>query len=214
MPKRKVIRVDTSGLNPVEKKQVKTLAKNVVNRRYELKHHSSDQTSAVDATSTTRFTCMSTISVGSGEYQREGGAIHPKSLELRLHMQQPVSSTAQQRVRLVVFRWKKDNGVNVPTDDDLFESTAFKTIAPFKLEKMERSNFNVLYDRIVEFEPTARSQPSQKVIIKRIPLKGRITYDVGANTGKNHIYFALMSSTANIADNVDTSWYGSLRYTE
>jgi len=93
--------------------------------------------------------------------------------------------------RVVIFTWHMDNSVDVPQASEIFShnSVAYRQNSQFL--PVKPSNFKVHYDKrfaLDTYNPT-------KAFTIDIDVKQEMSFLIGANTGKDHIYCFYVSDS-------------------
>jgi len=102
-----------------------------------------------------------------------------------------VTGDATQLCRLIAFKWIPSNSSDVPNTAELITgSGAQSTISGFLQYKPSR--FQILYDHTWHLDTLAHPIKSFSFYVD---VNSRVEYDIGVNTGRNHIYFAYVSDS-------------------
>ena len=178
---------------PHRGKQVAKVVKNYVNRRIsgnmENKYLMTSSTNLVVG-NTIVITDISAMAQGDNKFQRDGDAVAPQSLEIRVNLQANLSAV-RGAIRVFVLSTRVEG---TPALGDFLDSTSFPLamIAPIKppphLQK-------VLYDRYVTLDTDTSTGSRAKHFIIRLDkrkLPARIEYDNGATTAPKNKLFLVM----------------------
>jgi len=132
-----------------------------------------------------------TVSQGVAVYQRVGQSIRVQHITLRGVL---TSADATQIMRIIVFRWNVSDSSDAPAVSELLD-TAGGTIPDYVANYLvyKPSRFTILWDEMFIF--STNWQPLQK-FEREIKCNSLVEYDVGVNTGKNHIYMMITSDSA------------------
>jgi len=139
---------------------------------------------------TTTFQDLSAVPVGTGINTRTGSAVHAKYLDLNMLF---VIADTYNVMRVIVFEWFPSDTSDVPGSAELY-STAYSAgnnEQYVALNPVKPSRFRVLQEFTVILD-VAHVALHKKVNLR---LKGSPSFDTGVNTGKNHIYVAIVSDS-------------------
>lgn len=176
-------------LNTRQKKEVKLiLAKNMELKSFDNIGSASPDTAGVIAK-------WFSIPQGSGNAQRIGNDITGTHIELRYDI---TLSDSYNKVRVIIFQWALDDGVDVPTVPDiLYLGTGNYFNALYSFDN--RDKFKILHDRRYLLEATSvgttstpLSSPTYKL---KIPHKQLKFNGAGATTGRFMIYQLTISDS-------------------
>jgi len=131
-----------------------------------------------------------TVAQGVAVYQRVGQSIRVSHISLKGIL---TSADATQVMRIIVFRWNVSDSSDAPAVSELLD-TAGGTIPDYVANYLiyKPSRFTILWDETFIF--SSNWQPLQK-FEKEIKCNSLVEYDVGVNTGKNHIYMMITSDS-------------------
>lgn len=210
MPRKKVPKYKTkrpAKLTLGEKKEVKAIVKRTV-RASEPLHYSDEYSTGTDVSTTATFLNLTdAISVGTIGTTRLGDVI--KLAKMRLHgtfvRKSGHSLTLDfDHIRMILFKWKPDTAVETPDITKILYNSAVDPYnAPIELDPAERAKFTVLEDRriIIGGRYSATSPVQVNIpIIKDFSINkfgkslGRVLYNVGATTGKGHIFLMVLGA--------------------
>jgi len=130
------------------------------------------------------------ISQGTSVSQRVGMSIRLRKLHVRITA---TIADATQVMRFLFFGWKVSDTSDAPSDAELFCATGLASnpvMAP--LLPVKPSRFRVIKD--VVFTMATNWKPVQTFVFS-IPLDWTSEYDIGVNTGKDHLYMATCSDS-------------------
>lgn len=185
------------SLSAKQAKQVKR----IVNKSQELKQHVVWQdTTASSTMATTRLT---TLGPGDGVDDRSGLKVIPRALEIDYTIQ---AADATNMVRVMVIRWKPNNGDDGPDYEEIFYTTAgvplvsqVKPLSPLVFEKSQRLKFDVLYDRIHSVNTTDNIADMGKIRIYNSAKRTKmppVFYDSDVlDNQKNGLYLITLSDS-------------------
>lgn len=104
---------------------------------------------------------------------------------------------ATQVVRVIFFRWKVSDTADAPAATELFTATglgSYSVGAP--ILPVKPSRFQIIKD--VTITMATNWKPVQ-VLEHDISLNWNVEYDIGVNTGKDHLYMATCSDSAAVS---------------
>jgi len=146
--------------------------------------------STVSSTST--FTDLTSgIAQGTTMYQRIGQSVRVQNISMKGIL--TIADTTQV-IRIIIFKWLVSDTTDAPQVGELLD-TAGGTIPEYVAQKLvyRPSRFAVLWDKTWTFAQNWQPVLSFDHIVK---LNSEVEYDVGVNTGKNHIYMMTVSDSA------------------
>jgi len=179
-------------LNTRQKTQVKKLIGNQI----EWKHHDSSFAAlAVDASGiVTGPYCAP--SQGDGDSQRIGNRVRVKSTLMKFDI---TTSDASQQVRIVVFRWKPDSTIDIPTPAKVFDTLVNNpAMANISTQALQMGTIHVIYDTIVSSTTADAARHYRRCFRfgKKLGVKN-INFSSDASIlGTNNIYAAFISDSA------------------
>lgn len=125
------------------------------------------------------------ITQGISVSQRIGMSIRIKHVKIRMTC---TIGDPTQVMRFVLFRWKVSDTSDVPGDTELFTATglaSYPVMAP--ILPVKPSRFQIVKDHTITM--STNWKPVQTLIFD-IPLNWDVEYDIGVNTGKEHLWLA------------------------
>jgi hypothetical protein len=132
------------------------------------------------------FTNVTSLATGNTNGTRVGTKILPLKLKFRIVM---VLADTTNVFRIIIFRWKMNNGSDAPSQSELLTLTTdpMSNSVPLK-----PSRFKIIKDHtvVMDVSHTIRFWETS------IPLSGDITYDPSVNTGIDHLYVYVMSDSS------------------
>jgi len=139
----------------------------------------------------------SSIPQGDTIQAREGDRIQPTHLRFSY---QCVHDAVTVISRIIVFQWKPDNQVDAPAMNKILEipSSQQSVYSPYMQDKVDRSKFTVLYDKMHTGDATGLTATThtRTINIKKFANK-YINYNESATaTGKSLIYVLAFSNVA------------------
>jgi hypothetical protein len=151
---------------------------------------------------------LTSIPAGTGANVRAGLEVRARKLKLNYLV---TIGDAYNVLRLIIFRWVPNDASDVPGDNEIF-STRFTSgsadpMATFFGEKPSR--FKVLYDKIHTLDVAHVIQATEL----SLDLGFDISFNPGANTGRNHIYFATITDSA-VVPNPGIQIYSTMYFDE
>jgi hypothetical protein len=173
---------------PKQPSTVTRQVKQVLDSRKQVKFL--DNNSSNSLTTTPTIFDLSSVAQGNTVYQRIGQSIIAKALKVRALF---TIADATQVMRIVIFKWFMSDTSDVPSTGELFDLSGSAAIynLPFLLYKPSR--FKILYDKTITM--STNWQPVQMLEMS-IPLNHQVEFDIGANTGRNHVYVWLVSDSS------------------
>lgn len=186
-PRRRAPTIEArSGLNKLEKKQVKQL----VRGQSETKRFVSAVGIASVDYSGGISPNLSAIAQGDGYNQREGDVVTLSKGVLRMTLTAGPTTNA---IRVILFRWLEDS-TTAPTVGDLllagYSGSADAPRAPLVFGAL-REKFNVLYDRTfgLGFNSKEIVQIEKSIYFKN----SKVRFNPAATTGRSNIYMMIIS---------------------
>jgi len=138
----------------------------------------------------------SVVAQGSSIHTREGDRIEPTSMRISY---QCVHDAVTVVSRIIVFQWKPDNQVDAPSMAKILEvpSTTQSVYSPYMQDKVDRSKFVVLYDKMHTGDATGLTATThtRTINIKKFANK-YINFNESATTGKSAIYVLAFSNVS------------------
>jgi hypothetical protein len=144
------------------------------------------------------------ITVGTAANQRVGSKIFIKYIHYALEM---IVGDATQLVRFMVFRWRPDNGSDVPGTSEIFDGTF---VCLSTLLKYSPSRFEVLYDNLWHLDTLAHPVKSANFNVR---VNRPCQYLIGGNSGQDHIY-AMYVCDSSIAPNPSIRIISQVNYVD
>jgi len=182
----------TQAVSKATKKYVKTAIKSNKETNYALIDNSANNISY----DVPLLATWSAVAQGDTIHNREGDRIEPTNLRMSY---QCVHDAATVISRIIIFQWKPDNQVDAPSMAKILEvpSTTQSVYSPYMQDKVDRSKFVVLYDKMHTGDTaglTAYTR-TRTVNIKKFANK-YINYNESATTGKSAIYVLAFSNVS------------------
>lgn len=146
------------------------------------------------SSSSTVYTDVSDIGQGTTILTRTGGEIRLKRFVLRWNA---VVADVTNLIRVILFVWKPSSTSDTPSDAELFNDpsdTTRKVISPTL--PLKPSRFRILKDSTVMLD-SYHQQRCGDFSIDLGDLK--VSYDLGVNTGVNHLYLAVVSDSSAVS---------------
>lgn len=181
------------ALNKKQRKQVKALAEQVIEKKAEIKHHDTVGNILTLQWASPSIFDITQISQSFSDTSRVGDSFELKSIHFRGMLGLGVSPQFEATrlstvIRMIMFQWKEDNNT-APTQGDILQnvsSNLYSVYSQYKLDKNKK--YNILYDEIFKFD---RIECVTKVIDIFVNKKfsKKIQYSNASTTnGVNHIY--------------------------
>jgi len=182
--------------SPKVSKATKTYVKKALTANKETNYLQVDSGSTGISYDTPLLVHLSAIAQGAGTSLRDGDRIQPIKLEYRF---QVVHSAITEISRVILFQWKPDTAIEVPTLAKLLEvsGTNFSVYSPYVQDSVERAKFQVLKDYTFTGAGVATTAPTFWRSIKVSKFLNKfINYNDGATTGKSQLYIIGFSNLA------------------
>jgi hypothetical protein len=201
-------------LSAAAKKEVLAIVKGREASQIELRYFDFNFAIALSAAGTIQP--LTPILSGDQIYNRTGNQIDYKSLEIMFETDIPAAgptSDVFDNVRVIIFEWKDDDGVFVPTKanivDALFTPVEL-SIEPLNID--EKGNFRILFDG---FHSVNHASVPSLITRKDIALRGKGIYSTGPGsfTGVGMLYLLAWSDSL-LTSHPQFSFTSRLRYTE
>lgn len=132
----------------------------------------------------------SLITQGTTAQTRIGANVYLKKLEMTW---QALLGDPTNLVRVLIYEWLVDSSTDVPQITELLEDSSTiprQILSPLLVIKPHR--FRMLHDGLVDLD-TYHPQRHGKLTIKLGNMK--VGYNLGVNTGRNHLYITLLSDS-------------------
>jgi hypothetical protein len=130
------------------------------------------------------------ISQGTTVSTRIGMSIRLTHLKVRCTA---TIADATQVMRIIFFRWRVSDTADAPSDTELFAATGLgSNPVQAQILPVKPSRFQILRD--VTLTMSTNWKPVQ-VLNFDLPLNWVTEYDIGVNTGKDHLYMATCSDS-------------------
>jgi len=189
---KRVNRKSTNNGNNSSVATVKNIVKKTIMATKTLKWYQDDSGNGSFSTSGVIHSPSLLISQGTTALQRVGAAVLLKNIHFRCAF---LLGDATNIMRLTVFKWIPSNTSDAASIGEIFDSSGtggLTCLAPFLLYSPSR--FKILYDKFWEldvYHPT-------KTLEFDVPLNFRTEFDIGVNTGRNHIYYCVSSDSGGV----------------
>lgn len=140
---------------------------------------------------------LTSVAQGTAYYQRLGALINVKDIILKFRVAEHGSAANDTIVRLIVLKWFEDNsGAADPTMADILEDTSVATNHVIMSFKADDRKFTILKDESFAFNTDVEFIMRNYVINRGL---GRVQFESGVNTGRNHIYLMAITNQASYA---------------
>lgn len=171
-------------LNKNQKKEAREIARQEIGRKMEKNFHIYESVGTV--TTTASLFDMTTIAQAINDQGRIGDEAHLLSMQFKYDW---VINAAQQRCRVIIFRWRDDSA---PVVNDILFGTSSAPRVYAGLAKDRRQKFNVLYDKVSvgALVPASNSIRYHEGSRK---LSGSVKFDAGTTGGMDHIWLLAIS---------------------
>jgi len=172
--------------NEPSEKKIVNIVKSIVNQDKQLKWIPNDSGIISSTTSLLIYDITSAVSQGITATTRVGTSIRLKRLKVRLSW---VTGDITQLVRFFIFRWIPSSTSDTPTASELQDITGNAVMTTFL--DYRPSRFKILYDRIQNLDTY---NPTHYISFD-LPLDFVAEFDIGVNTGRNHLYAGYASDS-------------------
>jgi len=189
---------------------------NMIAAELEVKYYTFGLSTTVSNTgSCTSFT---TLAAGLQGYARVGDRIEVKKIEFNYRVAAPVgglltAADSYDTVRVILFRWKPDDSVDVPVIANLLSppiGAAHSESALYNYNRDKADKYRILYDRVhtVFNSPVWDGSAVRTAagfghsLTESVTFTGKkcggkfIDYMAGTNTGLGNVYVAIVSDSA------------------
>lgn len=177
-----------------KQRSIQSVVKSYLNSTLE-KKWISPTTGGAGISSTASSFDLTTMAQGTTANTRVGATITIKRIILKEVVQ---TGDATNIVRSTLIHWKPDNGVDVPQMVELYNDSTYPYNSPFL--PIKPSNFRVLSD--VQFNVDTYNP--QKIKEREIILDHKVSFGLGVNTGKDHLYLLVVSDSGAVPNPVYT----------
>lgn len=198
-----------------QQKAIKSEVKRALIRKGETKYLPIFSSSAAVAASTAGvFTSLTQIDQGPSQNNRIGNQVTLKKISFRMSIvpaENPAADTYN-RVRVMIFKWKEDDGVNTPALGEILDSTSTSAgILPVEwpLNHVTRRDYTIIYDKVFTLNPTFAfnssgvatgdfSRAESRTINVNRKLSGEVMFNGGSGvfTGHGKVYLLVVSDSA------------------
>lgn len=207
IPRNKVLVTSTTTgrkLNQRQKRQVKT----IISRKMEKKEFPFFVVNGSASSTGTIVDCCA-IPQAAGNGSRIGNNIELKKIEFRYSY---AAGDATQVCRLILFQWKNDSGPDPPSVAEIIQDlTNNPWLGDYRYD--ERTEFNILYDRLHFLDSTGNGAGGAHVIVNPKKMKKEVPFNNALTSGNNKIYL-LYISDSNALPNPTFNIYGTITYTD
>lgn len=151
--------------------------------------------SSTSLSTTSVFTDLSSIAEGTTVYQRVGASVRAVSLRLRISISM---ADTYNFVRFLIFRWRVSDTSDAPGTPEILDTVGGSCptyLANFLLYRPSR--FSILLDKT--FYGTTGNWQAVQMLDTTVRLGWDVEYDVGVNTGKDHVYCMMVSDSAAVS---------------
>jgi len=170
----------------VVKNYVKNYVKSQIDSENEEKHYSSIASGTVSSTGVVQD--CSVVGSGTTGSSRVGDAVRAKSLDFTVGF---VGGDATNFCRATIIQWKMNDSNDAVTLSDVYVNYLNNpTLSLFSPTQPNR--FRVLFDKIVVY---GTGGVDAAFIQGHLKLNSQLSYNVGANSGINHIYLIISSDS-------------------
>lgn len=137
---------------------------------------------------------LTAVTQGDQVNQRTGDSIKPTSLTIRGYIDSNTAGVNHQKVRLMIFQYKQENGT-APVVADLLESTTTPANLVSSKKADDKYDSKILYDKL--FDLSMGHSHGSRVFTKVFKLAGHINFESGANDKENGGIYAMFVSNDN-----------------
>lgn len=188
------------GLNKKQAVAVKAIVNRKLNDVIEMKHHdvpmNEEEIGCFGVQATTYMYNLTSIAQSVTDTTRIGDSFILKSITGKLWFK--IGTTPQVRqtvVRMILFQWKEDNNVAVPTYSDILQDPTGvpgSVLLPYKLDKNRK--YKILYDKKFALSLNGDSDNILADLFVQKGFAKKIQYTNQGTTGLNQIYLLAVSS--------------------
>jgi len=186
---------------PITSREISRMIKSEIRGQQEVKFYDTAQTLASVTTAWTIFQPLSNPVQGDTDSQRDGDRLQPTSITLHYQF---ISCQIASQVRVIVFRWKPNNGALAPTVAQLILTAASQQSPLGYYNRDNRDEYSILHDVnhtlgiyiMAAGSTTVCAPPVQvvnRIVLERHPA---IQFSGGTTAGTNHIYVMVCSDTS------------------
>lgn len=195
-------------LSPVQKAEVKSQVKRLINNNAETYQYDNTVASVSVSTTATIQAGISTPAQGVQDGQRTGDMVELKRLHFNYSF---IGADATNVIRVILFRWYENNGSNPPTAAQVLQSVA-SVESDINHDSLRERKLFVFYDK-KHYTSLNGPNAGGKMLSFTQRQLGRkdIAFDNAAITGEGLIY-ALFTSDSLAATHPSLGWYSRLEY--
>jgi hypothetical protein len=169
----------------VTKAQVRDMIRTLKESNSEMKYFTT--TISTTISNAIGLSDLTLIPQGVTVLERVGGVVSPKRLEINFAL---TTGDATNIIRLLVFWWKPNSTTDVPSLGELFADGTNPTVSPV-LPLFVPLEFTIVHDTIVVLDTSEAIRPLRL----DLKLNQNTNFNVGVNTGSNHLYLAYVSDS-------------------
>jgi len=185
-----LLRATASGRRSFGEQKIGKIVKQVINENKQTKWSVNDS-GIISSTSSMLFFDLSALVTQSATANgRIGSKIRLTKLKVRLSF---VIGDVTQLNRFIVFKWNVSSTSDTPTYGEIFDASITDQWEGHYLP-LKPSRFKILFDKtwnMDTYHPTRYHDFT-------LPLNILTEFDVGVNTGRNHLYIAHVSDSAGV----------------
>lgn len=216
MPK-KVSRKRVTRKKKVLTKGQKQQVRKIIRSEQETRMYNTS--SATQTTYTAAFIDLAAPPQGdAGLGYRDGDVIMPTALRFsyRVVRDSGVTASTLDTVRVMIIQWHPNTSISgTPSLSNVLQSTGATDLSesPYVLARAERKMFTVLYDKVhrnLTERAQGRDAASSGFFFRR--LKGKISFDFGATTGRNKLYLIVAGQQSSAVEDSVIAYNSCLWY--
>lgn len=192
-------------LSKPAKKEVRSIVKNTINTRTELKYIDVGADAVPPGQTVTlapKLFQLITVAQGNADTQRIGDEIYLRDLEMRGQIVQPVPGaglSADNIIRIIIFQWYGRITLPAgeqPAANDLLQDSVNAPANSF-INHDKRELFGILYDRV--FATSNPYMTSRSIRIRLRKFRHKVKFNQGANTPMENSIWLLITSNSTAA---------------
>jgi len=188
---------------------VKTYVKREISGSQEVKVFNDPGLSTTADISGSMAGLVTGIVQGTAEDERIGDTIRVSALKMKGYI---ALGDTQNRFRLIVLQWHPDSAFETPSVSKILTTSTTYALGPNSLPNyFQRQKYKILYDKSVVLSADRPEAPFTCNVYKK--RMRPVQFNVGATTGKNHLYYLIISDSS-AAVHPSISFDYQLHYTD
>jgi len=182
----------------------------------EVKHYDTNASTQTDYSGAIHDLCDP--AQGHDQDERGGDSVKPLQLTLRGYMYPDSTGGDVQQLRVIIFRYKDENGATL-TPDDILDPGLLGSTSACQTSKNwdKRFHSKILYDKVFTIGKVGSTVniPSTRTIKITKKLYGHINWADSTSTEEGGgLYMLTLSNTALTADSPTLQWVSRVTYTD